>query len=434
MKAVDVIVKKRDGLSLSKKEIDFFVQGYTRGDIPDYQAAAWAMAVFFKGMTRQETIDLTLSMAAFGETLDLHDVASVVVDKHSTGGVGDKTTITVAPLVAACGLPVGKMSGRGLGFSGGTLDKLESIPGYNTALSKERFKAQLREVGVVVSGQTKELAPADGKLYALRDVTGTVPSLPLIASSIMSKKIAAGADAIVLDVKTGRGAFMKTLDESRALGRIMVDIGQGRGRRVSAVISDMNQPLGRAVGNAVEVVEAVDALRGRGPADYREHCLVVAEQMLILGGCASDLVTARRLLVEALESGRALDKLMTWVAAQGGDISVLQDPPRLGQASVIRAVPAPRSGVIMGIDAMAVGLAAVALGAGRVKKGDLVDHTAGIVLGPKVGDKVKVGDTLLTIHANDEAGFAAARERLLAAYAWTEQDVASPPLVYEVID
>jgi pyrimidine-nucleoside phosphorylase len=367
MKAVDVIIKKRDGHALSQAEIDFFIQGYTRGEIPDYQAAAWAMAVLLKGMTRQETIDLTLSMAASGETLDLHDVAPVVVDKHSTGGVGDKTTISVAPLVAACGLPVGKMSGRGLGFSGGTIDKLEAIPGYETALSIDRFKAQLREVGVVVSGQTQELAPADGKIYALRDVTGTVPSLPLIASSIMSKKIAAGADAIVLDVKVGRGAFMKTLEEAEALAQIMVDIGKGVGRRVSAVISDMNQPLGRAVGNALETIEAIDTLRGKGPADFLEHCLVVAEQMLVLGGRASGMQSARSMLVKALESRRALEKLVEWVTAQGGDPSLLGDPPALKGATIVRPVAASRSGFIAAIDAMEVGLAAIELGAGRRK-------------------------------------------------------------------
>jgi pyrimidine-nucleoside phosphorylase len=433
MRAVDLIIKKRDGGILSAAEIDYFCQSYTRGDIPDYQAAAWAMAVLLKGMTRQETIDLTLSMAASGETLDLHDVAPVVVDKHSTGGVGDKTTIAVAPLVAACGLPVGKMSGRGLGFSGGTLDKLEAIPGYETVLSIEQFKAQLGQVGVVVSGQSGDLAPADAKLYALRDVTGTVPSLPLIASSIMSKKIAAGADAIVLDVKTGTGAFMKTLDEARALARIMVDIGQGLGRQVSAVISDMNQPLGRAVGNALEVIEAVDTLRGKGPADFCQHCMVVAEQMLVLGDPSLDLASARSLLRHALESGRALDKLMAWISAQGGDITVLGDPPTLRRAPLVRSVPAPRSGIVRAIDAMEVGLAAVELGAGRARKGDPIDHSVGVVLHAKVGEEVRAGDALLTIHASDGDKLAAARRRLLAAYAWSEGDVEPPPLVYEVI-
>jgi pyrimidine-nucleoside phosphorylase len=433
VRAADIIIKKRDGNVLSRQEIDFFVQGYTRGAIPDYQASAWAMAVLLNGMTRQETIDLTLSMAASGETLDLHDVAPIVVDKHSTGGVGDKTTIAVAPMVAACGLPVGKMSGRGLGFSGGTLDKLEAIPGYRVDLSIAQFKAQLERVGIVVSGQTKRLAPADRKLYALRDVTGTVPSLPLIASSIMSKKIAAGADAIVLDVKTGRGAFMKTLDEAKALAQIMVDIGKGLGRRVSAVISDMNQPLGRAVGNALETIEAVDTLRGKGPADFLEHCFVVGEQMLVLGGYAADTSQARAMLRDVLESGQAFDKLVAWIEAQGGDVSVLRDSPELKAASMVQPVPVPREGVVAAIDAMEVGLAAVELGAGRAKKGEPIDHAVGIVLDAKVGDWMQVGDTLFTIHANDPARCEAVRERVLAAYAWTDGTVAPLPLVYEVI-
>ena len=433
MNAVDVIIKKRDGHELSREEIDYFVQGYTHGAIPDYQAAAWAMAVLWRGMTRQETVDLTLCMAQSGATMDLHDVAAVVVDKHSTGGVGDKTTIVVAPLVAACGLPVGKMSGRGLGFSGGTLDKLEAIPGYDTALSVDRFKAQLRQVGVVVSGQTVELAPADGKLYALRDVTGTVPSLPLIASSIMSKKIAAGADAIVLDVKVGRGAFMATLEDATSLAQTMVDIGKGVGRRVSAVLSDMDQPLGRAVGNALEVAEALDTLRGRGPADLVEHCLVTAAEMLVLGGVAEDSTSARRLLVEAIQSGRALNKFHDWIAAQGGSLSVVGDPPGLQAASIIREVSASRSGVIGSIDAMAVGLAAVDLGAGRAQKGDTIDHAVGVVLRAKVGDEVRAGDALYSVHANREAAFERARERLSAAYSWSDRRGPGRPLVYGVL-
>lgn len=434
MRAVDIIVKKRDGGALSTEELDFFVGGFTRGEIPDYQASAWAMAVLLQGMGRQETVDLTMSMAHSGDVLDLHDVAPVVVDKHSTGGVGDKTTIVVAPLVAACGLAVGKMSGRGLGYCGGTLDKLESIPGYRVDLSVAEFRRQLREVGIVVSGQTRQLAPADGKLYALRDVTGTVPSLPLMASSIMSKKIAAGADAIVLDVKTGRGAFMKSLEQARDLARTMVEIGKGVGRRVSAVISDMNQPLGCAVGNALEIAEAVAALRGKGPADLYEHCMVVAEQMLILGKRAPDAPTARALLCEALDSGRALEVLLHWVEAQGGDVSVLGEPPSMASASILRTISAPRDGVVAAIDAMEVGLAAVDLGAGRMRKGDPVDHAVGIVLSRKVGTAVVAGDPLFTIHANDRAKCDAAAERVLAAYAWADGTIEPPPLVYEVLN
>ncbi len=433
MRAVDIIIKKRDGQELSRQEIDFFIRGYTRGDIPDYQASAWTMAVLLKGMTRAETIHLTTSMAASGEMLDLHDVAPLVVDKHSTGGVGDKTTLVVAPLVAACGLPVGKMSGRGLGFSGGTLDKLEAIPGCRVSLTRAQFKAQLREIGLVVAGQTGALAPADGKLYALRDVTGTVPSWPLIASSIMSKKIAAGADAIVLDVKMGRGAFMKTLAEAQALARIMVDIGHGVGRRVSAVLSDMNQPLGLAVGNALETVEAIDTLRGRGPADFVEHCLAIAEQMLILGEKAATVEQARGLLVDALHSGRAMGKFLAWIAAQGGDVALLRDPPALEKARIVCPVAAPRSGVIAGIDAMKVGWTAVNLGAGRLEKGASIDHAVGVVLAAKVGQEVKAGETLFTVHANDEARLKDAKRQLLAAYSWADDRVEPPPLVYQVI-
>jgi pyrimidine-nucleoside phosphorylase len=435
MNALDVIVKKRDGGELSRAEIDLFVHGYARDEIPDYQASAWAMAVFLNGMTRRETIDLTMSMASSGEMLDLHDVAPVVVDKHSTGGVGDKTTIAVAPWVAACGLPVGKMSGRGLGFSGGTLDKLEAIPGYKTGLDIEQFKAQLARVGVVVAGQTQQLAPADGKLYALRDVTGTVPSLPLIASSVMSKKIAAGADAIVLDVKVGRGAFMKTLDHAEALAQVMVEIGQGVGRRVSAVISDMNQPLGHAVGNALETVEALDTLRGKGPSDFLEHCLAIGEQMLLLGGCAADCLGARKMLQDALDSGRAFDKALEWIGAQGGDVALLSGTPHgLSSAPIVRDLPAPRTGVVAAIDAMQVGLAAVDLGAGRHKKGDPVDHAVGLVLRAKVGDAVEQGEPLLTVHANNQEQFSQVSERLLGAYSWAKSSVAAPPLVHKVID
>ena len=434
MNAVDIIIKKRDGQALSKEEIGYFVHGFVTGDIADYQAAAWAMAVLWRGMSREETRNLTLSMAYSGETLDLHDVAPIVADKHSTGGVGDKTTIAVAPMVSACGLPVGKMSGRGLGFSGGTLDKLEAIPGFRVDLSVEEFRAQLAEIGLVVSGQTKRLAPADGKLYALRDVTGTVPSLPLIASSIMSKKIAAGADVIVLDVKTGRGAFMETLEKARALAHAMVDIGQGLGRQVAAVISDMNQPLGHAVGNALETAEAVMTLRGKGPDDFWRHCLAIAEQMLVLGGRARDGAAARSMLHEVVQSGRALRKLVEWVEAQGGDASVLGDPPGMAVASIVKDVVAPRSGQVAAIDAREVGLAAVDLGAGRRRKGDPIDHAVGIVLQAKVGDRVAAGDRLFTVHANDRERCNRAQERVVQAYGWAEEGAEPPPLIYEVID
>jgi len=441
MRAVDLIAKKRDGLALSAAEIDFLVQGFTRGEIPDYQISAWLMAVLLRGMDRQETTDLTLAMARSGEILDLSAIAPVVVDKHSTGGVGDKTTLVVAPLVAAAGLPVGKMSGRGLGFSGGTLDKLESIAGYNANLSKQQFLQQLAEHGIVVAGQSADLAPADGKLYALRDVTATVESLPLIASSVMSKKIAAGANAIVLDVKVGRGAFMKTLDDALALAQTMVDIGRGVGRRVTAVISDMSQPLGNAVGNALEVAEAIATLQGRGPADFMELCLTVGAQMLLLAGKAvrnskfeiRNSTEGRALLLVKLLSGAALDKFGEWLAVQGGDWEVVEHPELLPRASVVEPLLARRGGYVAGLDAATVGLTVVALGGGRAKKGDPIDHAVGVVLHRKVGDAVQPGEPLLTIHANDPARLAEARERLLAAYAWSDAPVPKPTLIHKIV-
>ena len=433
LRAVDIIAKKRDGLELSTEEISFFVRGLTVGEIPDYQVAAWAMAVLCRGMTARETVDLTMAMVRSGEVLDLSGIAPIVVDKHSTGGVGDKTTLAVAPLVASAGLPVAKMSGRGLGFSGGTLDKLEAIPGYDTSLSVERFLATVRHVGIVVAGQTADLAPADGKLYALRDVTATVPSLPLIASSVMSKKIASGAQAMVLDVKLGSGAFMPTLQEARALAQTMIAIGEGAGRRVTAVLSDMSQPLGRAVGNTLEVIEAVETLRGNGPPDFHEHCLVIAAEMLVLGALAATPEVARMILERELTEGRALHKMRDWVQAQGGDVRVLDDYSRMPQAPIVLGTPAPRSGYLAGVDAREVGLTAVGLGAGRERKGQAIDHAVGIVLGPKVGDWVGGGETLFTVHARDSAGASAARERLLAAYTWSDAPVSPPPLIYEVL-
>ena len=326
MRIVDIITTKRDGGELSRDEIEFFIKSYVSGDVPDYQAAAFCMAVFFRGMTPQETTHLTEAMAFTGDTLDLHDVAPFIVDKHSSGGVGDKTTLVVGPMVASLGVPVGKMSGRGLSFSGGTLDKLESIPGFNVHLTIDQFKRQLRDVGVVVAGQTHELAPADGKLYALRDVTGTVNSLPLIASSIMSKKIAAGADAIVLDVKVGHGAFMETLPEAVELAELMAEIGRGLGRKMTALLGDMSQPLGLAAGNALEVVEAIETLHGRGPADFRQHCVDVAAEMLLIAGAVASPEEGRARAAGTLDDGTAWAKFREWIAAQGGDLRFVDDP------------------------------------------------------------------------------------------------------------
>jgi len=430
MHAIDVISHKRDGGELSQEEIEFFVQGYTRGDIPDYQAAAWVMAVYLNGMTDRETTDLTLAMAHSGDMLDLKDSAPFVVDKHSTGGVGDKVSLVVAPLVAACGMPVAKMTGRGLGFSGGTVDKLESIPGYRTDLSETEFEAQLRELGIVLTGQSTELAPADRKLYALRDVTATVESIPLIVSSIMSKKLAAGADAIVLDVKTGSGAFMNTIEKAEKLAEAMVRLGSRAGKQVVALISDMNQPLGWAVGNALELREAISTLHEGGPADFREHCMVVASEMLMLGGKAADSNTALTMALETMSSGAAWHKFRQMVEAQGGDVGYVDEPERLPQATLVEAVPAPRSGYLAGLNAAEIGMAVVELGGGREKKGDPIDHSVGVIVHYKVGDLVQKNTPLFTVHANDETKLAAARERVLAAHTFESGPVQRLPLFY----
>ncbi len=433
MRAVDIIAKKREGETLTREEINFFVQGFTRGEIADYQAAAWAMAVYLRGMTNEETTALTLAMAHSGQVLDLSAIAPRVLDKHSSGGVGDKTTLVVAPLVASLGLPVGKMSGRGLGFSGGTLDKLEAIPGFRADLTTAEFTTQLENYGIVVSGQTHDLAPADGKLYALRDVTATVSSLPLIASSIMSKKIAAGANIIVLDVKVGRGAFMKTEAEATALAELMVKIGRLAGRRIAAVISDMNQPLGNAVGNALEVIEAIETLKGHGPAEFVEHCLSVAAQMLLLADAARAEADALAQLRAALADGRALKKFGAWIDAQGGAARVVDDYALLPRARIVEEIVAPQDGFIAGINAEQVGLTVVDLGGGRAKKGDTIDHAVGVVFQPKVGARVARGDPLFTLHANDRAKFDAAKARLLAAYTFSPHAPALVELIHKVV-
>ncbi len=405
MRATEIIEKKRDGKELSTEEIRWFVEGYTAGRIPDYQAAAWLMAVFLRGMTPHETLDLTLAMAESGDQLDLSSVIPYAVDKHSTGGVGDKVTLIVLPLVAAAGIPAAKMSGRGLGFSGGTLDKLESISGYRVQLTDDEIMQQLRDHGIVLCGQTKSLAPADGKLYALRDVTGTVPSLPLIASSIMSKKLASGANAIVLDVKVGMGAFMQHVDEARQLARIMVDIGTGAGRAMVAVLSDMNQPLGAAVGNALEVREAIEALHGGGPADLREHCVAIGGHMLRLGRRDSSpyaLSEAMAEIADLLDSGAGFARFRELVAVQGGDVTQIDDPDRLPQARIQHPMPAGTSGHLAQVNARLVAQACLELGAGRATKSDAVDPAVGVVVHRKVGDAVHAEDDLFTVHANDE--------------------------------
>lgn len=435
MRIVDIITKKRDGGELSREEINSFIQGYVAGDVPDYQAAAWCMAVFFRGMTAAETASLTEAMAFSGATLDLHDVHPFIVDKHSSGGVGDKTTLVIGPMVAARGVPVGKMSGRGLSFSGGTIDKLESIPGFSTSLTIEQFKRNLREVGVVVAGQTQELAPADGKLYALRDVTATVNSLPLIASSIMSKKIAAGADAIVLDVKVGHGAFMETVPQAVELAELMVQIGSRLGRRMTALIGDMSQPLGLTAGNALEVVEAIATLHGQGPADFQEHCLDVAAEMLLIAGIAATPEAARAEAAATIADGSAWAKFCAFIAAQGGDVAAVEHPSRLPQAPLIRGLPAPQTGYVAGLDAREVGYTVVDLGGGRARKEDPVNPAVGVVLAEhaKVGGYVRAGEPLLWVHAQTERQLEAALARLAGAYRFSDAPVTAPPLVHRVI-
>lgn len=433
MRAVDIIIKKRDRHELSREEINFFVEGFTDGSIPDYQAAAWTMAVLINGMTTQETTDLTIAMVNSGDVLDLSQVVPLAVDKHSSGGVGDKTTLVVEPLVAACGLPVGKMSGRGLGFSGGTLDKMESIPGFRVDLTTEEFLSQLDRIGLVLTGQSADLAPADGKFYALRDVSGTVDSIPLIASSIMSKKIASGAQAIVLDVKIGLGAFMETQEEARNLAQLMVDIAHLADRKAVALISDMNQPLGRAVGNALEVKEAIDTLQGKGPDSFVIHCLNVAEQMLVLGEAFPTVKEARKSAETALNDGTAWQRFLDLVNAQEGDIDYVEHPDKLPKAPVIKVVKSPETGYLSQINARIVGETAVDLGAGREKKGDQINHAVGIEILREVGDQVKAGDDLFILHAQDQADFDTAQMRLIKAHQWSESPVDPLPLVYDII-
>lgn len=402
MRMVDIIEKKRDGQILTKEEIEFFIEGYTNGDIPDYQASSLAMAIFFQDMNEEERAALTMAMVNSGDVIDLSKINGIKVDKHSTGGVGDTTTLVLAPLVAAVGVPVAKMSGRGLGHTGGTIDKLESIDGFHVEISEADFIKLVNEDQVAVIGQTGNLTPADKKLYALRDVTGTVNSIPLIASSIMSKKIAAGADAIVLDVKTGNGAFMKTLEDAEALAHAMVSIGNNVGRNTMAIISDMSQPLGRAIGNALELKEAIDTLNGQGPEDLTELVLTLGSQMVVLAERASTLEEARQLLNEAIENGSALDKFKTFLENQGGDASVVDSPELLPTAEYQIDYKAKSSGVVSELIANEIGVASMMLGAGRQTKEDDIDLSVGIVLNKKVGDNVNEGESLLTIHSNRE--------------------------------
>ncbi|KAF1293537.1 pyrimidine-nucleoside phosphorylase [Candidatus Enterococcus leclercqii] len=402
MRMVDLIEKKRDGQVLSKEEIRFIIDKYTDGTIPDYQMSALLMAIYFEDMTDEEITELTLAMAHSGEVIDLSSIEGIKVDKHSTGGVGDTTTLVLAPLVAAIGVPVAKMSGRGLGFTGGTLDKLEAIPGFQIEIADEDFIRIVNESKVAVIGQSGDLAPADKKLYALRDVTATVSSIPLIASSIMSKKIAAGADAIVLDVTTGDGAFMKNIEDAKRLAHTMVRIGKLADRQVMAVVSDMSQPLGEAIGNSLEVVEAIETLQGNGPADLLEMCYALGSQMVVLAKAAETLAEARQMLQEALESGAALEKFKEMIRNQGGDDTVVDQPERLLTANYEIELPAQTAGVVTKLVANEIGVAAMLLGAGRKTKEDSIDYAVGLKLHKKVGDPVAAGESLLTIYANSE--------------------------------
>ncbi|WP_096201057.1 pyrimidine-nucleoside phosphorylase [Bacillus sp. FJAT-45350] len=432
MRMVDLIEKKRDGLALSNEEIKFIIKGYTDEEIPDYQMSALAMAIFFKGMTTEERSFLTMAMVESGDQIDLSAISGIKVDKHSTGGVGDTTTIVLAPLVAAAGVPVAKMSGRGLGHTGGTIDKLESVAGLTVELENERFIDLVNQNKVAVIGQSANLTPADKKLYGLRDVTATVNSIPLIASSIMSKKIASGADAIVLDVKTGSGAFMKEIDQSRELAEAMVEIGNHLGRKTMAVISDMNQPLGKAVGNALEIKEAIDTLNGNGPEDLLELCLTLGSHMVYLAEKASSVEEARKKLEKLISSGKALDTLRTFLASQGGDPTIVDNPTKLPKAMYQIEVKSPTDGYVSSIVADKIGIGAMMLGAGRVTKDSTIDLAVGIMLEKKIGDKVQENETIATIHSNTEH-VQNVVEIILNSYSFTKDATVKPTLIYDEI-
>lgn len=433
MRMYDLILKKRNGEELTKEEIDFFIQGYTKGNIPDYQVSALLMAIYFQKMNSRETSDLTMAMVKSGEELSLKNIDGIKVDKHSTGGVGDTTTLILGPIVASLDIPVAKMSGRGLGHTGGTIDKLESFKGFTVEMSKDRFINNVNSIKLAVAGQTGDLAPADKKLYALRDVTGTVDNVSLIASSIMSKKIAAGADAIVLDVKVGEGAFMKTKEDALYLAKEMVAIGKHLGRDTVAVISDMDQPLGEAVGNALEVKEAIATLKGNGPKDLLELCLTLGSEMVVLAGKAKNKDEARTLLMDAITTGKALNKLKEFVEAQGGDSSYVDNPDLFPKAKYIVPVLSPVDGIVSKIHSEKIGLIAMELGAGRATKESIIDLSVGIVLDKKRGDIVRKGDTLAYIHSNFENNIEETQNRILESYIIKDSYEDNIPLIYEIV-
>ncbi len=433
MQAVEIIRRKRDGAVLTTEEIDWFISAYTHEEIPDYQMSAWLMAIYWRGMSTRETSDLTLAMMRSGEELHVRDIVSPVIDKHSTGGVGDKVTLAVAPLVAACGVAVGKMTGRGLGHTGGTVDKLESITGFRSELSRQEFVRILQKHSIVLAGQSAELAPADGKMYGLRDVTGTIESIPLIAASIMSKKLAIGASHLLLDVKVGVGAFMKTVEQARELAEAMVDIGRAANMHTVAAITLMEQPLGHAVGNALELQEAIAILHGKGPQDISDLCYHEAAELLLMTGRTNSFTEADAIVQRAIRSGAAVAKLVDVITAQGGDARQIEQPQRLPQAPVQRMLTSPRSGYIASIHSEQIGLASMHLGAGRFKKGDKIDHRTGLVLQAKVGEYVRQGEPLIAIHARSEQEAEAIQDMLLACYQWSEEPVRVEPLIHDVI-
>ncbi len=428
MRMYDLIAKKRDGETLTQQEIEFIIDGFTKGEIPDYQMSAFLMAVYLKGMTNEETAQMTLAMAHSGDMVDLSAIEGIKADKHSTGGVGDKTTLVIAPIVASCGVKIAKMSGRGLGHTGGTVDKMESVPGCRTSLPQEEFFNQVNQVGISVIGQSGNLAPADKKMYALRDVTATVGCVPLIASSIMSKKLAAGSDCILLDVKTGNGAFMKTIEGSVELAKTMVAIGEHNHRKVAALITDMDTPLGYAVGNSLEVSESMEVLKGRGPEDLKLVCRELAANMLYLAGKGT-IEQCKELVEDAITSGRAFEVCKKMFAAQGGDISVLEDCSKFKQADYEKQVLAPESGYVKATDTEKIGISSVLLGAGRQTKEDSIDFAAGLILHKKAGDKVEKGEPLATLYTEDEAKFEAAEKMFLSAYEYSSEQPKKVPLI-----
>lgn len=433
MRMYDIIKKKRDGMKLNKEEIQFFIQGYSSGEIPDYQVASLLMAIFIQKMDKEETIYLTEAMMNSGEIIDLSQIKGIKVDKHSTGGVGDKTTIALAPLVAACGAPVAKMSGRGLGHTGGTLDKLEAIPGFSIDLSQEKFTNNVNLNNIAICGQTASIVIADKKLYALRDVTATVDNISLIASSIMSKKLASGADAILLDVKTGSGAFMKDLEDSFMLAKEMVDIGNGMNRETIAIITDMDEPLGFAVGNSIEVIEAIETLKGNGPEDFTQLCYNLGSYMLVLAKVAKDFEEGKELIKKAITSGNALNKLREFIRIQGGNENVVDDYNLLAKGKFIVDVVSPTSGYINSIEAESVGISAMLLGAGRETKESQLDLGAGVVLVKKIGDYVNAGDTIAVMHLNDTSKLESAKEKLIKAYDIKDYEPEKRKLVYGIV-